>query len=70
MYGYRKPYLKGSVENIIVSNKLAREFNPHAPNQSWVTDNTYITTHEGWLYRAVVMNLFSLRVLSWSMKAE
>ncbi len=48
--GYRKPRPKGGVENIIVSNKLAREFNPHAPNQARVTDITYIKIHEGWLY--------------------
>lgn len=40
--GYRKPRPKGGAENIIVPNKLSREFNPIAPNQSWVTDITYI----------------------------
>ncbi|ASW82963.1 MULTISPECIES: IS3 family transposase [Vibrio] len=68
--GYRKPRPKGGVENIIVSNKLAREFNPHKPNQSWVTDITYIKTHEGWLYLAVVVDLFSRRVIGWSMKSR
>ncbi|MCV5918304.1 DDE-type integrase/transposase/recombinase, partial [Escherichia coli] len=48
----------------------AREFNPTAPNQSWVTDITYIKTHEGWLYLAVVVDLFSRRVIGWSMKSR
>lgn len=61
--GYRKPRPKGGVKNIIVSNKLAREFNPNKPNQSWVTDITYIKTREGWLYLAVVVDLFSRRVI-------
>jgi len=57
--GYRKPLPKSSAENIIVANKLAREFNPIAPNQSWVTDITYIKTHESRLYLAIVVDLFS-----------
>ncbi|EJG1759027.1 DDE-type integrase/transposase/recombinase, partial [Vibrio parahaemolyticus] len=40
------------------------------PNQSWVTDITYIKTHEGWLYLAVVVDLFSRRVIGWSMKSR
>jgi len=38
-----------------------------APNQFWVTDITYIRTHEGWLYLAVVVDLFSRQVVGWSM---
>ncbi|TBT36362.1 IS3 family transposase, partial [Vibrio parahaemolyticus] len=57
-------------EHVISANKLAREFNPTAPNQSWVTDITYIKTHEGWLYLAVVVDLFSRRVIGWSMKSR
>jgi len=40
-----------------------------APNQKWVADFTYIWTHEGWLYVAVVLDLFSRRVVGWSMQA-
>ncbi len=68
--GYRKPRTKASTEHVISANKLAREFNPTAPNQSWVTDITYIKTHEGWLYLAVVVDLFSRRVIGWSMKSR
>jgi putative transposase len=68
--GYRKPRPKVGTENVIVANRLAREFNPTAPNQSWVTDITYIKTHEGWLYLAVIVDLFSRRVIGWSMKSR
>ncbi len=68
--GYRKPRVKAGFEHVASANKLAREFNPMAPNQSWVTDITYIKTHEGWLYLAVIMDLFSRRVISWSMKSR
>ncbi len=68
--GYRKPRAKAGTEHVISANKLAREFNPTAPNQSWVTDITYIKTHEGWLYLAVVVDLFSRRVIGWSMKSR
>ncbi|MBP6082791.1 MAG: IS3 family transposase [Providencia sp.] len=68
--GYRKPRPKVGTENVIVANRLVREFNPTAPNQSWVTDITYIKTHEGWLYLAVIVDLFSRRVIGWSMKSR
>ena len=51
-------------------NVLQRQFNPQAPNESWVTDITYIRTHEGWLYLAVVLDLFSRRVIGWSMQSR
>jgi len=40
-------------------NHLKQEFDIEAPNQAWVTDITYIRTYEGWLYLAVVIDLFS-----------
>lgn len=40
---------------------------PAAPNQRWVADFTYIPTGEGWLYLAVVLDLFSRRAVGWSM---
>jgi len=46
---------------------LARQFNPSAPNQSWVSDITHIRTNEGFLYLATVMDLFSRRIVGWSM---
>ena len=41
-----------------------------APDQAWVTDITYIKTHEGWLYLAVVIDLYSRRVIGWSMQSR
>ncbi|MGB0784377.1 MAG: IS3 family transposase, partial [Marinomonas sp.] len=51
-------------------NILDRSFSPEAPNQSWVTDITYIKTHEGWLYLAVVLDLYSRAVVGWSMSSR
>lgn len=51
----------------IHNNHLDRQFNAEAPNQRWVSDITYIPTVEGWLYLAVVMDLYSRKIVGWSM---
>jgi putative transposase len=51
----------------VAENLLDRQFDPEAPNEAWVTDITYIPTREGWLYLAVVEDLYSRRVVGWSM---
>lgn len=51
----------------IAPNVLARDFAASAPDQKWVGDITYIWTREGWLYLAVLLDLFSRRVVGWSM---
>ena len=48
-------------------NLLNRNFTAAAPNQVWVGDVTYIATKEGWLFLAVVMDLFSRRIVGWSL---
>lgn len=53
--------------NKIYSNVLDREFNPEQPNKAWATDITYIWTDEGWLYLAVVMDLFSRKIVGWNL---
>ncbi len=53
----------------IAPNLLDRQFTAIAPNQKWVADFTYVWTTEGWLYVAVVLDLFSRRVVGWSMHA-
>lgn len=68
--GYRKPRHKGGSSHIVTPNLLQRQFNPVQPDQSWVTDITHIRTHEGWLYLAVVVDLFSRRVIGWSMQSR
>jgi transposase InsO family protein len=50
----------------ILPNSLDRQFEAKAPNQVWTTDITYIWTLEGWLYVAVVMDLFSRQVVGWA----
>jgi putative transposase len=52
----------------VAPHLLAREFTATAPNQKWVADFTYIWTREGWLFFAVVLDLFSRRVVGWSMQ--
>ena len=68
--GYRKPRHKSGEAHVVVPNRLQRQFKPEAPDQAWVTDITYIRTHEGWLYLAVVVDLFSRRVIGWSMQSR
>ena len=51
----------------IAKNVLARQFNPAAPNLAYASDSTYIRTGAGWLYLAVVIDLFSRRVVGWAM---
>jgi transposase InsO family protein len=54
----------------IAPNRLDRQFLVKAPNQVWVGDITYIGTEEGWLYLAVVVDLFSRRIVGWSLRSE
>ncbi len=51
-------------------NTLNREFKVNKPDQTWVTDFTYIRTYEGWLYLTVVIDLFSRKVVGWTMKSS
>ena len=54
----------------IAPNLLDRNFSVAAPNQAWVGDITYIATEEGWLFLAVVIDLFSRKVVGWSMRPD
>jgi putative transposase len=51
----------------VADNLLDRQFNPSGANEAWVADITYIPTREGWLYLAAVEDLYSRRVVGWSM---
>jgi putative transposase len=51
----------------VADNVLDRQFEPTGPNEKWVTDISYIPTREGWLYLAVVEDLYSRMVVGWSM---
>jgi putative transposase len=50
----------------IAPNLLERDFTAHGPDESWVTDITFIWTRQGWLYLAVILDVFSRRVVGWS----
>lgn len=56
--------------SVIADNILDRHFEADRPNQKWLADFTYIWTAKGWLYVSVVLDLFSRRVVGWSMKAD
>lgn len=68
--GYDKPkgYYSGKPDSV-VDNVLNREFTVDEPNKWWVTDITYIKTHEGFLFLAVVLDLFARNVVGWSMSS-
>lgn len=51
----------------IAANLLNQDFSAQRPNQRWVTDITYVPTHEGWLFLAAVMDLYSRRIVGWAM---
>jgi putative transposase len=54
----------------VAPNVLDRAFEASAPNCNWIADFTYVWTAEGWLYVTAVIDLFSRRVVGWSMSAE
>jgi putative transposase len=69
--GYAKrKWKRGGVPSVIAPNHLQREFDVAEPNKVWVTDITYLRTYEGWLYLAVVLDLFSRQVIGWSMSSR
>lgn len=65
-YKRRASYKSGEI-SMVAENHLNREFSVPKPNLAWVTDITYIRTHEGWLFLAVVLDLYSRSVIGWSM---
>ena len=69
--GYRRrPGVYGGKPSVVVDNTLDRQFDVEAPDRVWVTDITYIRTLEGFAYLAVVIDLYSRRVVGWSMQSR
>lgn len=64
----RMPGQLVSVVHSVAPNLLDRQFEATAPNQKWAADFTYVWTAEGWLFVAVVLDLYSRRVVGWSMQ--
>ena len=66
--GYRKARYKSGKPAIASPNRLRQVFTAQTADEAWVTDITQIYTHEGWLYMAVVIDLYSRAVVGWSMQ--
>lgn len=54
----------------VADNLVNMQFNPEAPNQVWAGDVTYLRTHEGWCYLAIVMDLHSRRIIGWHVSSR
>ena len=69
--GYkRRPGKYGGKASVVVDNTLDRRFDVATPDTAWVTDITYIRTQEGFAYLAVVIDLFSRRVVGWAVQSR
>ena len=68
-YG-RRPRQRSGEPSVVAPNRLDRQFSVALPDRHWVIDITYLRTHEGWLYLAVVIDLFSRQVVGWAMQAQ
>lgn len=69
--GYkRRPGKYGTKSSIVIVNQLKQNFDVALPNMVWVTDITFIKTHEDWLFLSVVIDLYSSRVVGWSMSGR
>lgn len=68
MRGYKAPKGRyGGKPHVVIPNDLDRQFDVALPNQWWVSDITYVHTYEGFLFVAVVMDLFARNIVGWSM---
>ena len=68
--GYKRRYHKSGLPSVVAPNRLQQQFVAQAPDQCWVTDITYIRTYEGFLYVAIVVDLYSRQVIGWSMQSR
>lgn len=66
--GFKRPRPLVGRPSLLMPNRLQRQFTVNRPDEAWVTDITYIRTWQGWLYLAVVIDLFARKVVGWSMK--
>jgi putative transposase len=66
LHGYRTRRVAVTKPSVLIPNVLQRQFTVTRRNKAWVTDITYIRTWQGWLYLAVVMDLFSRMIIGWS----
>ena len=66
LHGYRTRRWSVGKPSVLIPNILQRQFTVTRRNRAWITDITYIRTWQGWLYLAVVMDLFSCKIVDWS----
>jgi putative transposase len=69
LHGYRTRRVNVGKSALLIPNVLKRQFTVSKPNRVWVTDITYIRTWQGWLYLAVVMDLYSRKIVGWATRA-
>jgi putative transposase len=69
LHGYRTRHYAAGKPSALIPNLVKRNFDVSRPNKVWVTDITYIRTWEGWLYLAIVMDLFSRKIVGWATRA-
>ena len=71
LIGYKRRKVSyGGKPSIVIDNTLARQFEVHTPDRVWVTDITYIKTSEGFAYLAVIIDLYSRKVIGWAMQSR
>lgn len=68
LHSYRTRHIAVPKPQVLIPNLLQRQFTVSRPNEAWVTDITYIRTWQGWLYLAVVLDLFSRKIVGWAAK--
>jgi putative transposase len=68
--GYRRPGHRSGPSNGLAPNRLQHKFEVANPNDTWVADITHIRTYQGWLYLAVVIDLYSRKMVGWSMHSR
>ena len=70
----RRPFMPRTTDSThrypVASNRLDRDFEASGPNRKWVCDLTYLWTEQGWLYLSVVIDLFSRKIVGWSMSED
>lgn len=70
LHGYRTRRYTAAKPSFVIPDLVKRNFDVIRPNAAWVTDITYIRTWQGWLYLAVVMDLFSRMIVGWAVAAN
>lgn len=68
--GYKVTTKRNDAAHTVAPNLLNQDFRAEAANETWVADITYIDTHEGWLYLAAILDVYSRKIVGWSMRTR